>query len=179
MNLDFKSILSYDTLGIIFRMKASIEFWENLEQEHYKIPSWSSEQWEMSGFDENDSHLWRDHISFSLSCTMVSLGESVGCTMKYDTYRPRKDLRRFLTGNHKWDEQIVRNCFKAFLELYETEIDIHEFYQYTKERPLSLCEWIYEHNDLWIYEDLSEDDWRKNTIIRALNEVDSPHLGCF
>ena len=109
---NYTSVLCNDTIGLIFQMKASMEFWDAIKGEHFSISAYGDINWDNSGEGAPDAVLWYENVGHTYTCALIGMGESLGCVMDL-RYEPDKDLRHLLTGNRTWDEQITTECFNS------------------------------------------------------------------
>ena len=178
--VNYTSVLCNDTIGLIFQMKASMEFWDALKGEHFSISEYGDLNWDISGEGQSDEDLWFEHVDHVYTCALIGMGESLGCVMEYDTYQPDKDLRHLLTGNRTWDEQITTECFIAFLELHRPDIRNHFYHVMTGVQFPPMIDWLFlddkSNEIIWTYEALLV-DWRTSSMHTAIWDADLIAVG--
>jgi len=175
----YTTVLCNDAIGLIFQMKASMEFWDALKGEHFSISEYGDLNWDISGEGAPDEVLWYENVGHTYTCALIGMGESVGCMMDL-RYEPDKDIRHLLTGNRTWDEQITTECFIAFLELHRPDIRNHFFHVMTGVQFPPMIDWLFlddEYNEtIWTYQDLPN-DWRTRAMHTAISEADLIAVG--
>ena len=167
------TILSEDSVGLILQYAASMEFWEELQVVLVPIgkEEWDPERWDL----EEDHWLFQIHNSYCMCLRLM--GGRIGLVL--DSHCLIGDLMGLLTGVAKWDKQIVKECYIAYIEQFKcafqdtkpakTFIDMTDWRnEYREDGSLGeedICE------EIWRLNDVDHNDWRGQAIEEAIAEA--------
>ena len=172
------TILSEDSVGLIRQYAASMELWEELQLSRVPLEfNQVQEPW------EDQSERWKNNVRGAYTMCLRIMGACLSLELNpsYEIY----DQMELLTGVAKWDKQIVKECFIAYIEMFQTAYhNLADYTMYSEAAAstfMDMADWRHEYRDvapiivsceeIRQLNQIDYNDWRRQAIEEAVAEA--------